>query len=144
MCGRAGKKYSPGETSCLPGRPPIASTVVFAAFATAARRCAASSRYTTVPVGASISSPERVSVARGLAEKPVVERVDPLELFDRPLVIVDAQVCDDVGELRVAAVALDHEERGGLLAATVASGALRRGEALDQPPLERQVRGRLE
>ena len=39
MCGSEGKKYSQAESSCLPGTPPIASTVVFGSFATAERRC---------------------------------------------------------------------------------------------------------
>ena len=52
--------------------------------------------------------------------------------------VVDAQVDDDVGEARVAAVPLDDEERGRLLAAPVAARGLRRGEAVEQPLRERR------
>ena len=58
--------------------------------------------------------------------------------------VVDAQVDDDVGEARVAAVALDDEERRRLLAAAVAARRLRRVEAVEQPLGEREPRGRLE
>ena len=51
--------------------------------------------------------------------------------------IVDAQVDDAVGEVRVAAVALDDEQRRRLLAAAVAAGRLRRVEAVEQTLGER-------
>src|SRR5256885_4748803 len=40
-------------------------------------------------------------------------------LLDRPLVVVDAEIDEDVREPRVAAVALDHEDSGRLLAPLV-------------------------
>ena len=57
-----------------------------------------------------------------------------------PLVVVDAQVDETCRELGVAAVPLDDEERRGLLAAAVAAGLLRRGEAREQPLRERLAR----
>ena len=61
-----------------------------------------------------------------------MDSVEPAQLLDRALVVVDAEVDDEVGEPGVAAVALDDEQRGGLLAAPVAARSLRGGEALDQ------------
>ena len=66
--------------------------------------------------------------------------VEARELGDRLRVVVDAQVDEDVAEAGVAAVALDDEQRGRLLAAAVAAGGLRRGEALEQPLGERAAR----
>src|SRR3954467_13828889 len=43
-------------------------------------------------------------LARRHAEQAIVELVEPVELFDRALVVVDAEVDGDVGELSVAAV----------------------------------------
>ena len=51
--------------------------------------------------------------------------------------VLDAELDDDVRHARVAAVALDDEERRGLLAAAVASCRLRGGEAVDQAVGER-------
>ena len=51
--------------------------------------------------------------------------------------VVDAQVDEDVRQARVAAVLLDDEERGGLLAAPVAARRLGRVEAVEQPLGER-------
>ena len=79
-------------------------------------------------------------VARRRAEDLVVERVDAAQLLDRPLVVLDAQLDDDVGQARVAAVALDDEERRGLLAAAVSACRLGRGEAVDQAHGERLAR----
>jgi hypothetical protein len=62
-----------------------------------------------------------------------VQLVEPAQLGDGPLVIVHAEIDQDVREARVAAVLLDHEQRGGLLAAPVAACVLRGGEALEQP-----------
>ena len=59
--------------------------------------------------------------------------VQPRELRDRLRVVVDAQVDEDVAQRGVAAVALDDEQRGRLLAAPVAARGLRGGEALEQP-----------
>ena len=53
-----------------------------------------------------------------------VQIVEPSQLLERPLVVVDAQVDERVGEPRIARVALDDEERGRLLAAAVAAGRL--------------------
>ena len=61
-----------------------------------------------------------------------MEAVEPPQLLDRRLVIVDAQVERDVGEPGVAAVPLDHEERRGLLAATVAACCLRGCKGLEE------------
>jgi hypothetical protein len=58
--------YSHAETSCLPGTPPIASTVVPGSFAIAERCCIGSSRKTSVPAGASTFSPSTVNSARPL------------------------------------------------------------------------------
>src|SRR4051794_14052000 len=51
------------------------------------------------------------------AEQPVVLDVQPRELADRLLVIVDAQVADEIRQASVAAVLLHDEERRRLLAA---------------------------
>jgi hypothetical protein len=45
--------------------------------------------------------------------------------------VFDAEVDDDVGQLRVAAVALDDEQRRGLLAALVAACGLCGREAIE-------------
>ena len=45
-------------------------------------------------------------------EDLVVERVDAAQLLDRALVVLDAELDDHVRHIRVAAVALDDEERG--------------------------------
>ena len=58
--------------------------------------------------------------------------VDAPQLVDGPLVVVDAQVDQRVG-VEVAASPLDDEQRRGLLAAPVAAGRLRGGEAREQP-----------
>jgi hypothetical protein len=67
-------------------------------------------------------------VPRRLAEDLLVQRVEAVKLRDGPLVVVDAEVDEDVGQARVAAVLLDDEERRGLLAAAVASRLLGGGE----------------
>ena len=59
------------------------------------------------------------------------------QLGDGLLVVVDAEVDERVGEARVAAVLLHDEQRRRLLAAPVAAGRLRGGEALEQPLGER-------
>src|SRR5437667_4920760 len=79
-----------------------------------------------------------------LAEDRVVEAVQPRELVDRTLVVVDTEVDEDVRELAVAAVALDHEERRRLLAPRVPARRLRGREAFDQALRERRSRGGLE
>ena len=61
--GSDGKMYSHDEIVCVPGSPPIASTVVPASFAIAWRVCFGSSRKTIVPQGASTSSPSTVKTA---------------------------------------------------------------------------------
>ena len=50
-----------------------------------------------------------VLLRRG-AEELLVQREQAAQLRDRPLVVVDAQVDDGVGELRVAGVLLDDEQ----------------------------------
>src|SRR2546423_11773077 len=72
-------------------------------------------------------------LARRHAEQPIVELVEPSELFDGPLVVVDTEVDGDIGELSIAAVSPGDEERRRLLAAAVAAGGLRRPEAFEQP-----------
>src|SRR5437016_3945079 len=134
------------EISCgTPGFAPIARTVVSGSAATAPRFVPGSA-WTNVPAGASISSSPRTNVALELAlvaelgqtvsklgrqilvdvepqatwclsEDLVVQRVDAAELLDRPLVVLDAELDDDVGHPRIAAVTLDDQERRRLLAA---------------------------
>ena len=60
-----------------------------------------------------------------------MDAVDAPQLLDRPFVVVDAQVDHDVREPGIAAVELDHEHACRLLAAAVAAGLLRRGEAIE-------------
>ena len=59
--------------------------------------------------------------------------VQPCELGDRLLVVVDAQIHEQVTESCVTAVLLDDQQRRGLLASTVSAGRLRRCETLEQP-----------
>ena len=66
-----------------------------------------------------------------------MQAVQAAQLVDRPLVVVHAQVDEDVGEAGVAAVPLDDEERGRLLAARVATGGLAGREGLEQSLGER-------
>ncbi len=75
--------------------------------------------------------------ARRAAEERLVDPVETGELLDRPLVVVDAEIDEHVREAGVAAVALDDEQRGGLLAAAVAARGLRRREAVEQALRER-------
>src|SRR5581483_67363 len=77
-------------------------------------------------------------------EEAVVQRVEATELVDRALVVVDAQVADEIGEPCVAAVLLDDEERRRLLPAAIAACDLRGREAVDQPPREALSAVRLE
>ena len=72
-----------------------------------------------------------------------MQAVQPPQLLDRRRVVVDAQVDEDVGQPRVAAVPLDDEERGRLLSAPVAARRLRGGEAVDQALRQRAPRVRL-
>ena len=81
---------------------------------------------------------------RGDAEQLAVQRVEPPQLCDRALVVVHAQVDDRVREPRVAGVLLHDQKRGRLLSSPVASCRLRRGEALDQPLRQLEVRVGLE
>src|SRR5205823_6170961 len=67
-------------------------------------------------------------VARRLAEDRLVQAVEASQLLERPSVMLDPEVDDRVGELRVAAVLLDHEQGRRLLAATIAAGGLGRVE----------------
>ncbi len=69
-----------------------------------------------------------------------MQGVDPPQLLERALVLVDAQVDEAVGEAGVAAVALDDEQGGRLLAAPVAAGSLRGVEAVEQALGERARR----
>src|SRR5581483_12064046 len=69
--------------------------------------------------------------ARRLAVQRTVEPVETRQLADRLPVIVDAEVDDAVGEAAVAAVALDDEQGGRLLAAAVTPRSLRGGEATE-------------
>ena len=66
-----------------------------------------------------------------------MQAVDAPQLLERPLVVVDAQVDEDVREARVAAVLLDHEQARGLLAAAVAARGLSGVEAVEQAVRER-------
>ena len=56
----------------------------------------------------------------------------PTELLDRRGMVVHAQVGDGIRRAHVAPVLADDEQRGGLLAAPVASGGLCRRERLEQ------------
>ena len=58
--------------------------------------------------------------------------------------VVDAEVDENVGQRRVAAVALHDEQRRGLLPPTVSAGRLRGGKRLEQPFREGAPRVRLE
>ena len=62
--GYAAKKYSQADTSCWPGLPPSASTVVPGSSARAKRLIAGSRRKTADPAGTSTSSPSSSKVAR--------------------------------------------------------------------------------
>ena len=73
-----------------------------------------------------------------------MERVQPAQLGNRKLVVVDAQVDDRVGQVSVARVLFDYQQRGRLLTAAVAAGLLRGGQALDEALGQRQVSVRLE
>src|SRR4029453_9401238 len=79
-----------------------------------------------------------------LPEEQIVDAVDAAELLDRALVVVDAEVDDDIGETGVAAVALDDQEARRLLSPAVAAGLLCRGEAVEQPLGERPAGAALE
>src|SRR5438105_9395577 len=79
-----------------------------------------------------------------LAEDRLVEAVQPLELRDRPLVVIDPQVDGDVGHAPVPAAAVDDEQGRRLLAAAVAARRLRGGEAREQPLGERLAGAALE
>ena len=65
------------------------------------------------------------------------------EFGDGPLVVVDPEVDERVAQTRIAAVALDHEQRGRLLPAPVAAGCLCGVQAVQQALRERS-RARLE
>src|SRR4029079_5123609 len=69
-----------------------------------------------------------------LAEDRLVEPEEPAKLLERALVVLDPQLDDDIGQARVTGIVLDDEQRCGLLAAPVAAGRLRRGEAVPQAP----------
>ena len=70
-----------------------------------------------------------------------MQPVEPPQLLDRRLVVVDAQVDERVGEAGVAAVALDDDQRRRLLAAFVAARGLSSGQRLEQALGERSGRG---
>ena len=97
-------------------------------------------RQALVDLGAQLVVDGQPLVARGLAEELVVQAVEAPELLDRGLVVVDAQVDEDVGEPRVAPVPLDDEQRRGLLAAAVATRGLSRCEARQQSLGQRAFR----
>jgi hypothetical protein len=65
-----------------------------------------------------------------------VQLVEAHQLVDRPLVVVDTQVDQGVGQPRVPALGLHDEKRRGLLAAPVATGRLSCREAVEQPASE--------
>ena len=83
-------------------------------------------------------APERVVdldpiVLRRLPEEQPVEPEEALQLLHRPLVVVDPEIDDGVGERGVPGVPLDHEQCGGLLAAAVTAGGLCSGETVEEP-----------
>lgn len=61
-----------------------------------------------------------------------MDREQPAELLERSFVVVDAEVDQDVGEPRVALLRADDEKTGRLLPAAVATGRLRRVEAVEK------------
>src|SRR4029079_12503391 len=70
--------------------------------------------------------------ARRLSEELLVEAEQATELLERPLVIVDAEIDDNVREPRVSLLRPDDEERCGLLPPTVAACGLRGVEAFEE------------
>ncbi len=66
------------------------------------------------------------------------------ELLERSLVVVHAQVDEDVREPRVALLGPDDEDRGRLLPAAVSTRRLRGVEAVEEPLHERLAGGCLE
>ena len=83
-------------------------------------------------------------LARRLPEDRVVQLVEPEQLGNRMLVVIDAQIDEDVRQAAVTAVLRDNEERCGLLAPAVAARGLPGGEALDQARRQRAACVRLE
>src|SRR5579859_2889611 len=83
-------------------------------------------------LGEQIALEREPPLARRAPEQAVVERVQALQLVDRSYVVLDPEVDERVRQLSVAAVALDDEERRGLLAAPVAARRLCRDEAVEQ------------
>ena len=67
-----------------------------------------------------------------LAEQRVMKAEEALQLLDRPLVVVGAEVDERVREPGVASVSLDDEQGRRLLAAAVASRRLRGGKAVER------------
>ena len=72
-------------------------------------------------------------LVRRLPEEQVVDPVDPLQLFDRPGMVVDPEIDCDVVRAAVAAVLADDEEGGRLPATPVAARSLGGGEADEEP-----------
>ena len=70
-----------------------------------------------------------------------MEAIEAAQLLDGTLVVVGAEVDEDVGQAGVAAVPLDDEQRRRLLATPVAARGLGRGEAVDQALGERSSGG---
>ena len=73
-----------------------------------------------------------------------MKAVQAAELVDRPLVIVDSQVADEVRQLGVASVPLDDQEGRRLLSPPVAARRLRGRQAVEQPLGEAAAHGRPE
>src|SRR5207244_6364937 len=81
---------------------------------------------------------------RGGAEQLLVEAEDAPELLDRPLVVVNAEVDERVGEAGVAAVLLHDEQARGLLPALVAACGLGGVEAVEEAGRKGLAGGALE
>ena len=73
-----------------------------------------------------------------------MQAVDAAQLLERSLVVVDAEVDEEVGEACVTAVLLDDEQARRLLAAAVAAGGLGGVEAVQQAQRQRLRGGALE
>jgi hypothetical protein len=73
-----------------------------------------------------------------------MELVEARKLLDRMLVVVHAQVDQDVGQRRIAALSLHDQDRCRLLAPAVAARRLGRGEGREQPVGQQRVRRSLE
>src|SRR5919201_1054743 len=80
-------------------------------------------------------------LARRLAEERVVQPVEAAELLDRSLMVVDAEIDEDVRQPCVPALRLHDEQRRRLLSPAVPACRLRSGETVDETIGERPAGG---